>query len=105
MNMLVAFWDIVCSERDKYINNHKYIPYRVRKGVSVSKLYDGIVVVHTSIQADWDRGDFVLMPERCIEFATLLSLAMRRKDIVRVQDTIEHHRRGKPSSILSFSTG
>jgi hypothetical protein len=69
------------------------------------KLYDNMVVVHTQMVEEGDRGDFLLLFERGIEFATLLALAMGRPDGIRVSDAVSQNRRGKPQGLVTFVVG
>ncbi len=64
-----------------------------RQGLSISKLFDGTIALHTRMQGSKDKGDFVLSIGHSIEFAMALGQAANKLDAIAMTDTISHGRR------------
>jgi hypothetical protein len=74
-------------------------------GLSLSKHYDSLLVVHTDGTQKGDKGDFVLRFEHVVEAAMKISLAAQKVRHVRITDTIAHARRGRAAGHIVFIIG
>eukprot|EP00054_Salpingoeca_dolichothecata_P020144 m.126631 g.126631 ORF g.126631 m.126631 type:complete len:1134 (+) comp23507_c0_seq9:802-4203(+) len=72
--------------------------------VSVSNLYDGILVLHTRLADPKDKGDFILHTPYVIEAVMQIVLAAKKVGDVKIEAPITHIRRGGHQSQILFRT-
>mmetsp|Transcript_29945 Transcript_29945/g.78528 ORF Transcript_29945/g.78528 Transcript_29945/m.78528 type:complete len:1114 (+) Transcript_29945:74-3415(+) len=89
------------------------LPLRELKGISVSRAYDGICVLHTTGEVKGDKGDMIFDTPHVIEFVTMLMRVLgglRRKfpDFpnveLGVENEIQHERAGGKTGTICFET-
>jgi myosin-1 len=87
------------------------LPLAELRGVSVSRYYDGICVLHTSGTLKGDKGDMIFDTPHVIEFVTCLNRAineLRKKSAdlpeipINIEDEITHERVGGKSGVIHF---
>ncbi|EDQ89910.1 uncharacterized protein MONBRDRAFT_16848 [Monosiga brevicollis MX1] len=74
-------------------------------GISVSRLFDGIFVLHTNHEADRDKGDWIFHTPYVIEAVMQIALASRKVHVIKILDTIRHKRRNGTEGEIIFKTG
>eukprot|EP00730_Choanoeca_flexa_P005615 TRINITY_DN11985_c2_g1_i3.p1 TRINITY_DN11985_c2_g1~~TRINITY_DN11985_c2_g1_i3.p1 ORF type:complete len:1188 (+),score=415.45 TRINITY_DN11985_c2_g1_i3:134-3697(+) len=74
-------------------------------GISVSRLYDGIFVLHTNHMADRDKGDWIFHTPYVIEAVMQIALASEKIHAVKILETIVHERRNGTKGEIIFATG
>ncbi|KAF6729527.1 Unconventional myosin-Ih [Oryzias melastigma] len=60
------------------------LPYTSLKGISVSNLTDGIIVLHTSSEDPKQKGDLVIQCDHLYEFLTKLCVIANKQNAVRI---------------------
>jgi len=88
------------------------LPLAELKGVSVSRYYDGMCVLHTSGTMKGDKGDMLFDTPHVIEFVTLLQRALSqclsKEDFaqfsINVEEEIAHSRVGGKPGLVTFKT-
>ncbi len=79
------------------------------RGLSVSPLYDGVVVVHTPCQDKRDKGDWLLETPAVVEFLAAVVRAVKRATSqappVTISAEIEHTMKGNKKGKVCFSVG
>uniref|UniRef100_A0A3B3CZV9 TH1 domain-containing protein n=1 Tax=Oryzias melastigma TaxID=30732 RepID=A0A3B3CZV9_ORYME len=82
------------------------LPYTSLKGISVSNLTDGIIVLHTSSEDPKQKGDLVIQCDHLYEFLTKLCVIANKQNAVRiVQGSIKIEIQAGKESAVNFSTG
>lgn len=71
----------------------------------MSKLYDGVFVLHTDRNNPKDKGDWIFHTPYVIEAVMQIALAARKVHTVKILDTIEHGRRNGTKGEVLFMTG
>jgi myosin-1 len=71
----------------------------------VSKLYDGIFILHTSRTEGHDKGDWIFHSPYVIEAVMQIALASRKVHTVKIHDIIDHERRNGSKGQVVCLTG
>uniref|UniRef100_A0A3P9KWW6 Myosin IHa n=1 Tax=Oryzias latipes TaxID=8090 RepID=A0A3P9KWW6_ORYLA len=80
--------------------------YASLKGISVSNLTDGIIVLHISSEDPKQKGDLVIQCDHLYEFLTKLCVIANKQSAVRiVQGSIKIEIQAGKESAVDFSTG
>merc|ERR1719261_475556 len=89
------------------------LPFTELKGVSVSELFDGLCVLHTSGELKGDKGDMLFDTPHVIEFIAHLNrelILTKQKNPelpeipVSIKKEITHMRVGGKESVIHFKT-
>eukprot|EP00038_Savillea_parva_P008188 m.175302 g.175302 ORF g.175302 m.175302 type:complete len:1110 (+) comp13968_c0_seq1:47-3376(+) len=89
------------------------LPLSELRGVTVSRHYDGICVLHTTGTIKGDKGDMIFDTPHVIEFVTMLNRVLEslRKDVadfpqvpIDIEDEISHDRSSGKSGCIVFRT-
>ncbi|KAM8960680.1 unconventional myosin-Ih [Pelodytes ibericus] len=81
------------------------IDYSGLKGISVSNLSDGFLIIHVSPEDNKQKGDAILQCEHIFETVTKLCMLTSKQDAVTVaQGSITFHFQGK-EGIIDFTAG
>ncbi|RVE68208.1 hypothetical protein OJAV_G00089780 [Oryzias javanicus] len=82
------------------------LPYTSLKGISVSNLTDGIIVLHNSSENPKQKGDLVIQCDHLYEFLTKLCIIANKQNAVQiVQGSIKIEIQAGKESAVNFSTG
>ncbi len=71
----------------------------------MSKLYDGIFVLHTQRGVPKDKGDWILHTPFVIEAVMQIALTARKVHTVKISDTIDFERRNGTKGQILFQPG
>ncbi|KAL8180013.1 UNVERIFIED_CONTAM: Unconventional myosin-Ih, partial [Gekko kuhli] len=80
------------------------VEYNMIKGLSVSGLSDGILVVHVAEECKHQKGDIILQCEKLFETAIKLCLAASKEDIAIAQGSLIYSLGGGKESSIVFTT-
>ncbi|XP_028851271.1 unconventional myosin-Ih [Denticeps clupeoides] len=82
------------------------IEYSALKGISVSKLTDGIMIFHISCETPKQKGDVVLECDHLFEALTKLCMTANKQNAINVlQGSIKFDIQGGKEGFVDFSTG
>ncbi|XP_054905098.1 unconventional myosin-Ih [Poeciliopsis prolifica] len=82
------------------------VSYNSLKGISVSNLSDGIIVIHITCEDPKQKGDLIMQCEHLYEFLTKLSIIANKQDAIKVvQGSIKIKIQSGKESAVDFTTG
>ncbi|XP_043968806.1 unconventional myosin-Ih isoform X2 [Gambusia affinis] len=82
------------------------VSYNSLKGISVSNLSDGIIVIHITCEEPKQKGDLIIQCEHLYEFLTKLSIIANKQDAIKVvQGSITIKIQSGKESAVDFTTG
>uniref|UniRef100_A0A3Q2PI52 TH1 domain-containing protein n=1 Tax=Fundulus heteroclitus TaxID=8078 RepID=A0A3Q2PI52_FUNHE len=82
------------------------VSYTALKGISVSNLSDGIVVLHVTREDPKQKGDLVIQCDHLYELLTKLSIVANKQNVINVvQGSIKFEIQSGKESAVDFSTG
>ncbi|XP_014843690.1 PREDICTED: unconventional myosin-Ih [Poecilia mexicana] len=82
------------------------VSYSSLKGISVSNLSDGIIVIHITCEDPKQKGDLIIQCDHLYEFLTKLSIIANKQDAIKVvQGSIKLEIQSGKESAVDFTTG
>ncbi|XP_027890197.1 unconventional myosin-Ih isoform X1 [Xiphophorus couchianus] len=82
------------------------VSYNSLKGISVSNLSDGIIVIHITCEDPKQKGDLIIQCEHLYEFLTKLSIIANKQDAIKVvQGSIKIQIQSGKENSVDFTTG
>ncbi|KAM4746171.1 unconventional myosin-Ih isoform 1-T1 [Anableps anableps] len=82
------------------------VSYTSLKGISVSNLSDGIIVIHITCEDPKQKGDLIIQCDHLYEFLTKLSIIADKQNAIKVvQGSIKIEIQSGKESAVNFTTG
>ncbi|XP_008416941.1 unconventional myosin-Ih isoform X2 [Poecilia reticulata] len=82
------------------------VSYNSLKGISVSNLSDGIIVIHITCENPKQKGDLIIQCDHLYEFLTKLSIIANKQDAINVvQGSIKIEIQSGKESAVDFTAG
>ncbi|KAM4708233.1 unconventional myosin-Ih [Discoglossus pictus] len=100
---------LLMTQSALYVTEQAKIKHKIEfssiKGISVSNLSDGFLIIHMSQEDNKQKGDAILQCEHIFEAVTKLCMLASKQDAVTIaQGSITFHFQGK-NGIIDFTSG